>query len=105
MWHLLLVATVTMPLAKPAVKGSQAGQPTVAGFDGDVEITMPTIQEGKTNVAFVYVGPMTGDGGWTLPVTRACLPENGNNVHTAYLEASRGADAERADRSLARQGL
>jgi basic membrane protein A len=80
---------------------------TVAGFDGDVEITMPAIVEGKTNVAFVYVGPI-GDGGWTFSHNqgRIYLEENGDNIHTAYLESiPEGADAERVIRSLARQGF
>ncbi|MFZ0544493.1 MAG: BMP family ABC transporter substrate-binding protein [Candidatus Promineifilaceae bacterium] len=80
---------------------------TIAGFDGDVEITIPTVEEGKTNVAFVYVG-VIGDGGWTYSHNegRVYLEENGNNVHTAYLESiPEGADAERVIRSLARQGF
>ncbi|RMG98990.1 MAG: BMP family ABC transporter substrate-binding protein [Chloroflexi bacterium] len=80
---------------------------TVQGFDGEVQVTIPTIEEGKTNVAFVYVGPI-GDGGWTFAHNqgRLYLEENGNNVHTAYLESiPEGADAERVIRSLARQGF
>lgn len=80
---------------------------TVSGFDGDVEITIPTVEEGMYNVAFVYVGPI-GDGGWTYAHNqgREYLEANGNNVHTAYLESiPEGADAERVIRSLARQGF
>lgn len=80
---------------------------TVAGFDGDMEVTIPTVEEGQTNVAFVYVGPI-GDGGWTFAHNqgRLYLEENGDNVHTAYLESiPEGADAERVIRSLARQGF
>lgn len=80
---------------------------TVSGFDGDVEVTIPTVEEGMYNVAFVYVGPI-GDGGWTYAHNqgREYLEANGDNVHTAYLESiPEGADAERVIRSLARQGF
>jgi basic membrane protein A len=68
---------------------------------------LPAIEEGKTNVAFVYVGPI-GDGGWTYAHNegRKYLEANGNNVHTVYLESvPEGADAERVIRDLARQGF
>ena len=80
---------------------------TVTGFDGEQTVTIPTVEEGMTNVAFVYVGPI-GDGGWTFAHNqgRLYLEENGDNIHTAYLESiPEGADAERVVRSLARQGF
>ncbi len=80
---------------------------TVTGFDGEVSVTIPTVEEGKTNVAFVYVGPI-GDGGWTYAHNqgRLYLEQNGNNIHTAFLESiPEGADAERVIRALARQGF
>lgn len=80
---------------------------TVAGLEGDVQVTLPTVEEGMTNVAFVYVGPI-GDGGWTYAHNqgRLYLEENGDNVHTAYLESiPEGGDAERVIRALARQGF
>lgn len=80
---------------------------TVTGFDGDFNVTIPTVIDGMTNVAFVYVGPI-GDGGWTFAHNqgREYLEANGDNVHTAYLESiPEGADAERVIRSLARQGF
>jgi basic membrane protein A len=71
-------------------------------------IQIPTIEEGKTNVAFVYVGPI-GDGGWTFAHNegRRYLENTmGDTVHTAYLESvPEGADAERVIRNLARQGF
>ncbi len=80
---------------------------TVTGFAGEMEVTIPTTVEGMTNVAFVYVGPI-GDGGWTYAHNqgRLYLEENGDNIHTAYLESiPEGADAERVIRALARQGF
>ncbi len=80
---------------------------TVTGFEGEVEVTIPTVVEGMTNVAFVYVGPI-GDGGYTYAHNqgREFLEANGENIHTAYLESiPEGADAERVIRSLARQGF
>lgn len=80
---------------------------TVQGFAGEQTVTIPTVMEGMTNVAFVYVGPI-GDGGWTFAHNqgREYIEANGNNVHTAYLESiPEGADAERVIRSLARQGF
>ena len=80
---------------------------TVQGFDGEQAVTIPTVMEGMTNVAFVYVGPI-GDGGWTYAHNqgREYIEANGDNIHTAYLESiPEGADAERVIRSLARQGF
>jgi len=80
----------------------------VTDFTGaEVEVTIPTVEKGKTNVAFVYVGPI-GDGGWTYAHNqgREYLEEHGDNIHTAYLESvPEGADAERVIRAMARQGF
>ncbi|MBC8503288.1 MAG: BMP family ABC transporter substrate-binding protein [Chloroflexi bacterium] len=68
---------------------------------------MPTIVEGKYNVAFVYVGPHD-DGGWTQAhdVGREYVEANVEDVHTAYVElVAEGADAEQVTRSLARKGF
>ncbi|HMQ54324.1 MAG TPA: BMP family ABC transporter substrate-binding protein [Anaerolineae bacterium] len=71
-------------------------------------IAIPAIEEGKTNVAFVYVGPI-GDGGWTYAHNEGrkyLEAELGDAVNTAYLESvPEGADAERVIRNLARQGF
>ncbi len=68
---------------------------------------IPTIEDGKYNVAFVYVGPHD-DGGWTQAhdVGRIYVEANVDNVHTAYVEiVAEGADAEQVTRSLARKGF
>ncbi len=128
MWRIIAILVIlTMALAacgqpvaeEPAVEEPVAEEPaaeepaaagevlTVTGFAGEMEVTIPTIEEGKTNVAFVYVGPI-GDGGWTYAHNqgREYLEANGENIHTAYLESiPEGADAERVIRSLARQGF
>jgi basic membrane protein A len=71
-------------------------------------IAIPAIEEGKTNVAFVYVGPI-GDGGWTYAHNEGrkyLEAQLGDTVNTAYLESvPEGADAERVIRNLARQGF
>ena len=68
---------------------------------------IPTVEAGKLNVAFVYVGPI-GDGGWTYAHNQARLrlekavPE----VHTVAIESvAEGADAESVIRALARKGF
>ena len=68
---------------------------------------IPTIEDGKYNVAFVYVGPHD-DGGWSQAhdVGRMWVEENVADVHTAYVEiVAEGADAEQVIRSLARKGF
>ncbi len=68
---------------------------------------IPTVEEGKYNVAFVYVGPHD-DGGWTQAhdVGRQYVEANVEDVHTAYVEnVAEGADAEQVIRSLARKGF
>ena len=74
---------------------------TVAGFQ------IPAPEDGKYNVAFVYVGPHD-DGGWSQShdVGRMYVEENVADVHTAYVEnVPEGADAEQVIRSLARKGF
>lgn len=71
-------------------------------------VQIPEIEEGKFNVAFVYVGPV-GDGGWTYAHNEGreyLETEMADSVHTAYLESvPEGADAERVIRNLARKGF
>jgi basic membrane protein A and related proteins len=72
---------------------------------GNYEI--PTVERGKFNVAFVYVGSV-GDGGWTYAHNqgRLFLEKNGTNVHTAYIEnVAEGTDSEQVIRALARKGF
>lgn len=68
---------------------------------------IPAAEEGKYNVAFVYVGPHD-DGGWSQAhdVARIYVEQNVTDVHTAYIEnVAEGGDAEQVIRSLARKGF
>lgn len=79
---------------------------TPAEESGD-KYQIPATEEGKYNVAFVYVGPHD-DGGWSQAhdVGRAYVEENVTDVHTAYIEnVAEGGDAEQVIRSLARKGF
>jgi basic membrane protein A and related proteins len=96
-----------VPAEVPAEEAPAEEAPAEEAPADSGSIQMPTPQEGKFNVAFVYVGPI-GDGGWTYAHNegREYLEANGDNVHTAYLESvSEGADAERVIRQLARDGF
>lgn len=109
-------ATQAPATEKPAVE-TPAEQPTQAPTEKPAEpagqtetvgkYQIPAIEEGKYNVAFVYVGPHD-DGGWTQAhdVGRQYVEQNVDNVHTAYVElVAEGADAEQVIRSLARKGF
>ncbi len=68
---------------------------------------IPAPEDGKYNVAFVYVGPHD-DNGWSQShdAGRMYVEENVADVHTAYVEnVPEGADAEQVIRSLARKGF
>ncbi|MCC6453687.1 MAG: BMP family ABC transporter substrate-binding protein [Caldilineaceae bacterium] len=120
---LLLVGTLVLsacaPTATPAqtvaetpaeTAGTEATEaPAAAAPAADASsIQIPEIEEGKFNIAFVYVGPI-GDGGWTYAHNEGRLyleNELGDAIHTAYLETvPEGADAERVIRNLARAGF
>jgi basic membrane protein A len=91
--------------AAQAMLGEAAAEAVAAQENVTYEI--PTVEEGQYNVAFVYVGPHN-DGGWSQAhdVGRLYVEENGDNVHTAYVEnVAEGADAEQVIRSLARKGF
>jgi basic membrane protein A len=69
--------------------------------------TIPSVEPGKLNAAFVYVGPV-GDGGWTYAHDqgRRFLERAVPDTHTAYIESvAEGADAEQVIRALARKGF
>jgi basic membrane protein A and related proteins len=107
----MLLAGCAVPAATPA---TTAPADAAAAVEAPAEaapaagaIQIPAIEDGKFNVAFVYVGPV-GDGGWTYAHDegRQYLEKNLDGVHTAYLESvPEGADAERVIRNLARNGF
>ncbi len=122
---LVIVLSACAPAAAPSsgsaapaadessTTSGQEAAPPVSPAESDAEpadgtIQIPEIEEGKFNVAFVYVGPI-GDGGWTYAHNegRVYLDETmGDTVHTAYLESvPEGSDAERVIRNLARKGF
>lgn len=99
---------VALPSAESGEEGESASSGEEAASDsGGGEYQIPTVEDGKYNVAFVYVGPHD-DGGWTQAhdVGRQYVEENVENVHTTYVETvAEGADAEQVIRSLARKGF
>jgi basic membrane protein A len=91
----------------PAADAPAAEEPAAEAPAQEGSYQIPAVEEGKYNVAFVYVGPHD-DGGWTQAhdVGRQYLEANVDNVHTAYVETvAEGADAEQVIRSLARKGF
>lgn len=105
----IVLSGCTAPV--PATPSGEASAPAEAASAPAADagaIQIPQPEEGKFNVAFVYVGPV-GDGGWTYAHDegRRYLEEQlGDKVHTAYLESvPEGADAERVIRNLARAGF
>lgn len=96
----------TEPAAAPAEEPA-AEEPAAEPADTEGSYQIPAVEEGKYNVAFVYVGPHD-DGGWSQAhdVGRLYVEENVDNVHTAFVElVAEGADAEQVIRSLARKGF
>ena len=105
----LLFSACAAPAATPAPADAGAeGETAAEAPAADSGVQIPEVEEGKFNVAFVYVAPI-GDGGWTYAHNegRKMLEEElGDQVATAYLESvPEGADAERVIRNLARQGF
>ena len=96
------------PTAAPDTTAADTPAPAPADTSASAgSYQIPTIEEGKYNVAFVYVGPHD-DGGWTQAHDqgRQFVESNVANVHTAYVEnVAEGADAEQVIRSLARKGF
>ena len=99
-------ATTTQPTPEQSAAATEAPA-TEAPAQPSGNYQIPTIEKGKYNVAFVYVGPHD-DGGWSQAhdVGRLYVEKNVDNVHTAYVElVAEGADAEQVIRSLARKGF
>ncbi len=97
----LVIAAMLMAACVTAAGEEAATPEEVAGYQ------IPDIEEGKFNVAFVYIGPHD-DGGWTQAhdVGRQYVQDNVEGVHTAYVElVAEGADSEQVIRSLARKGF
>jgi basic membrane protein A len=100
-----LVMAACTPPASPTPAPEEAPEEAPAEEAGGYQI--PDIEEGKFNVAFVYVGPHD-DGGWSQAhdVGRQYVEDNVEGVHTAYVElVAEGADSEQVIRSLARKGF
>jgi basic membrane protein A len=92
---------------QPAAQEEATAAPAAEASSEEGKYQIPAVEDGKYNVAFVYVGPHD-DGGWTQAhdVGRMYVEENVDNVHTAYVElVAEGADAEQVIRSLARKGF
>ncbi|MCA9934016.1 MAG: BMP family ABC transporter substrate-binding protein [Ardenticatenaceae bacterium] len=96
--------TSAQPAENTTVEEPVAEEPATTDEGG---YQIPAIEDGKYNVAFVYVGPHD-DGGWSQAhdVGRMYVEDNVADVHTAYVEnVAEGADAEQVIRSLARKGF
>jgi basic membrane protein A len=108
-----LVLSACTPVAPNGDTTAPAAEATEAPAESEVTtdasaVQIPEVEDGKFNVAFVFVGPI-GDGGWTYAHNEGRLyleNELGDAIHTAYLESvPEGADAERVIRNLARAGF
>lgn len=102
--------TSAPPTAAPAQATTAPAQPTAAPAEptaASAQFQIPDIEQGKYNVAFVYVGPHD-DGGYSQAheLGRQYVDKNMPDVHTAYIEnVPEGAEAEQVVRSLARKGF
>ncbi len=95
------------PPPPPGDGEETAGEEAASSEESGGKYQIPAIEDGKYNVAFVYVGPHD-DGGWTQAhdVGREYVEANVADVHTSYVEiVAEGADAEQVIRSLARKGF
>ncbi|HEY61670.1 MAG TPA: BMP family ABC transporter substrate-binding protein, partial [Anaerolineae bacterium] len=116
-WFISLLIIIVVILVGCTAKPTEQAQPQetekpaeavptekpeeVAGFQ------IPTIEEGKFNIAMVLIGPHD-DGGWSQAHFEGLqyLEENMENVHVAYIEnVPEGADSEQIFRSLSRKGF
>jgi len=93
---------IVLSMILVACAGDADGTPeVVGGFE------IPTVEEGKFNIAMVLIGPHD-DGGWSQAHFEGLefVEENVDNVHTAYIEnVPEGADSEQIFRSLSRKGF
>ncbi len=100
--------TVTPAATQAAATQAPAAAATPeASTDQGGSFQIPDIEQGKFNVAFVYIGPHN-DGGWSQSHDegRQYVEKNGSNVHTAYIEnVPEGADSEQVFRALSRKGF
>jgi basic membrane protein A and related proteins len=98
----------TTPTAAPAQTEPTAAQAEPAAPAAETgSLQIPDIEEGKTNVAMVLIGPHD-DGGWSQAHYEGLdyVAKNVPNVHVAYIEnVPEGADSEQVFRSLARKGF
>jgi basic membrane protein A len=105
----LMLAACATPAASPtsAPPTAAATQPTTAPADTGSKFQIPEIEQGKYNVAFIYIGPHD-DGGYSQAheLGRQYVDKNMPGVHTAYVElVPEGTEAEQVIRSLARKGF
>jgi basic membrane protein A len=93
---------IVLSMILVACAGDADGTPeVVGGFE------IPTVEEGKFNIAMVLIGPHD-DGGWSQAHFEGLefVEENVDNVHTAYIEnVPEGTDSEQIFRSLSRKGF
>ena len=98
--------TAAPPTAAPAQPTAMPPAPTQAPANtGGFQV--PEVEQGKYNVAFIYIGPHD-DGGWTQAhdIGRQYVEKQMPDVHTAYIElVPEGAEAEQVIRALARKGF
>jgi basic membrane protein A and related proteins len=98
--------TQTPAAQQPAATTAPAATATTAA-PASASFQIPDVEQGKFNVAFVYIGPHN-DGGWTQAHDegRQFVEKNVPNVHTAYIEnVPEGADSEQVFRALSRKGF
>lgn len=108
---LLLTACTSQPTPIPPTRTPLPTTPAELTLE-EVEqsfvpaIEIPDIEEGKFNVAFIYPNPI-GDRGWSYAQNqgRLYVAENGENIHTAYMENVLETEVETVIRQLARNGF
>src|SRR3972149_3484498 len=98
---LTIIAAFVVTACGGAAAGPTATPEVVGGFQ------IPTVEEGKFNVAMVLIGPQD-DGGWSQAHYEGLLYlcQNMPDSHVAYIElVGEGADSEQVFRSLSRKGF